>query len=144
MAGAGAVAGSETAARHQRRQSTDPHLPPKRPALDCTAISFTQPRWFAFEPLLTAFNATAITAIDADIRGDFRFTALNLATNFTAHCDVRNVVLSPLLVGGGNGTWFNCTDPDTQFRFELSTMRLEIQQSWVCKDTPTQVFLSSL
>jgi hypothetical protein len=84
---------------------------------------------------MVAHNATVITALDAGIRGDFRFDAVNLATKFKTHCAVTDIVLSPLLVGGGNGTWHDCTDPDTKFRFDLSSMRLEIQQSWLCNDS---------
>jgi hypothetical protein len=113
------------------RQANDP-ASDGRP--DCTTYSFSYPLWRVYDPIWILVNRTT-----GGTNGDFWFTAHNLATNIQVECEIKNSNLFPE-TDDDSKYWHACKDSATQFRFSLLTNEFQLRQSWVCDNSPRQVF----
>jgi hypothetical protein len=114
------------------RQNDDPGSQWK---INCKEISFSEPRWYLYDPSFVVYNY--LTGLS---HGDIGFGASNAATGSQFECFVKDINLAP---AAGEGKWYNCSIPGAQFRFNLTSNVVELKQSWVCDNAPTQVASSS-
>ncbi|KAK4167482.1 hypothetical protein QBC43DRAFT_363416 [Cladorrhinum sp. PSN259] len=102
---------------------------------ECVEISFTEPAWGIYDPALTSVNASS-----GGTQGDIRFLAINSATRVEAACRAQNIELEP--TGAQLDAWHNCSIPDLQFQFILSSFEVKLRGSWSCDNSTSSLVFS--